>query len=67
MQGKTGTSDNKLIRVDWQGTEQSHMAFDTSHRVTAFLQYEKSLGRDIPNLKSTFERNVYLEEIEPEG
>lgn len=43
--------DNKLIRVDWTGKEQSSGNFDTSGRITAFLEFEKSLSHHMPQLK----------------
>ena len=43
--------DNKIIRVDWQGKEQSHGMFDSSGRISAFIECEKSLAHHIPALK----------------
>ena len=60
-------SDNKLIRVDWQGMEQASGMFDTSGRVTAFLEFQKSLHAHIPALKQTFQSTIYLQPLMHNG
>ena len=59
--------DNKLIRVDWHGKEQSSGKYDTSSRVTAYLEFEKSLAHHIPALKQTFTENIYLQPLTAQG
>ena len=64
MQDGTG---NKLIRVDWRGKEQSFGHFDPSGRITAFLEYEKSMADHMPALKSTFHDQMYLQPLDEHG
>ena len=58
---------NKLIRIDWKGLEQSYDRYDTSKRLTALLQFEKSLSHHLPKLKSSFEDMVYLVPLDRNG
>ena len=46
--------NNKLIRIDWQGKEQSHNKFDTNGRINAYLEFEKSMAKHFPKLKTSF-------------
>ena len=59
--------DNKLIRIDWLGLEQSTKRKDTSGRITAFLEFEKSMARHVPLLKTSFQETIYLEPLTPTG
>lgn len=59
--------DNKLIRVDWQGKEQSHEKFDVSGRISAFVEFEKSLSRHMPTLKTSFTEHIYLQPLLENG
>lgn len=60
-------NDNKLMRVDWQGLEQASGMFDTSGRISAFLEFEKSLHSHIPALKQTFQEAIFLQPLLPNG
>jgi hypothetical protein len=39
--------NNQLIRVDWKGKEQSKDRFDATGRLTAFVEFEKSLSQEL--------------------
>ena len=63
----TDEDENKLIRVDWQGREQSAGKFDTNGRLNAFLEFEKSIANHIPALKATFQAGIYLVALDAQG
>lgn len=59
--------NNKLIRVDWQGKEQAAGSYDTSGRISAFCEFEKSLAQHIPHIKASFQELIYLQPLLPNG
>ena len=59
--------NNKLIRVDWQGKEQAAGSYDTSGRISAFCEFEKSLAQHIPHIKTSFQETIYLQPLLPNG
>ena len=59
-------SHNKLIRVDWHGKEISHGELDVTQRITAFLEFEKSISRHLPELKDGFQENLFMQPMLPD-
>jgi len=51
---------NQMVRVDWQGREQALGEFDTNQRITAFIEFEKSISKHMPQMKMTFEETIFL-------
>ena len=58
---------NHLIRVDWNGKEQSHDKYDVNGRINAFVEYEKSLSGMMPQLKKSWRELIYLQPMTADG
>lgn len=56
-----------MIRIDWHGKEQASNKFDTSSRINAFIEFEKSLSHHIPLLKSSYQENIWLQPLLRKG
>ena len=53
---------NKLIRVDWVGTQESSGKFDATKSMTAVLEYEKSLAQHAPMITANY-ADIYLQPV----
>jgi hypothetical protein len=63
---KTEPNMNKLIRVDWAGTQESSGKYDVTKAMTAVLEYEKSLSAHAPTINANY-ADIYLQPVSRQG